>query len=106
MTTEIDIHELDDCYSCMGTGRIQGFGHTGKPCPCLARNDCHDCGEPTGHEHDGDPDTVLICDACAWYAFLCRLSGHDGAGGTVNSTLNVLADELAGFYKVPPGDLI
>lgn len=23
-----------DCYSCRGTGKVQGFGHTGDECPC------------------------------------------------------------------------
>lgn len=24
----------ESCYSCLGTGRIKGFGHDGKQCPC------------------------------------------------------------------------
>lgn len=24
-----------NCYACMGTGYIKGFGHSGERCPCI-----------------------------------------------------------------------
>lgn len=30
---------IPDCYGCLGTGKIQGFGHHGKKCPCLYAED-------------------------------------------------------------------
>lgn len=51
------------CYSCRGTGKIQGFGFTGQPCPCLS------CDDGCGPEHSA---------ACsAWdEARSIPLSGH------------------------------
>jgi hypothetical protein len=38
MTENVTIHpaakgHASDCYGCQGTGRVIGFGHTGKTCP-------------------------------------------------------------------------
>ncbi len=51
-----------DCYGCLGTGRIVGFGMTGAPCRCVPV--CQSCGRAFTYEHDGEP-APAECGACA-----------------------------------------
>lgn len=51
-----------DCYPCLGTGRVQGFGSAhGKPCPAAA---CPECGDDNGHA-PSDEGEVAPCPRCA-----------------------------------------
>ena len=54
---------ISDCYGCMGTGKIVGFGHDGSRCLCLDRNYCSECGYDTGVERE-EPGDYLICRDC------------------------------------------
>ncbi len=51
----------EGCYSCHGTGLVDGFGNTGRKCPCVS--ECEDCGESVAWERDGDaaPRTCGRC---------------------------------------------
>lgn len=46
-----------NCYGCLGTGKIVGFGRSGKRCPCT---ECHGCGGEVTHTDEGHG----WCDRC------------------------------------------
>lgn len=50
-----------DCYACMGTGRVKGFGHTGAVCPCMR---CNTCGGDAVRYEEGYPVCVDWPEQC------------------------------------------
>jgi hypothetical protein len=67
MTRELSPFAYADCYSCLGTGKIVGFGYTGQQCPCVAQ--CYHCDAliPQSDYDEGVPrraDGVPSCEAC------------------------------------------
>lgn len=51
-----------DCYGCLETGRIVGFGCSGLKCPCVAL--CEECGEAIAYDHGDDEWKPDLCEAC------------------------------------------
>ena len=60
------------CYGCLGTGKIVGFGNTGKTCPgCIGC--CEGCGSDFEWWELGEETCPAQCPECAYvlgsYAF-------------------------------------
>lgn len=57
----VPYHAERGCYLCQGTGKIDGFGHAGHRCLCIAT--CDECGGDVAWLHD-DERAPKVCNEC------------------------------------------